>query len=73
MKTSAVPLIYITGASTATSNLASYFDQYQSIFTVGVSIVTCLGFIASLVWNGYLKYNEQKETLRHNKAMEPDR
>jgi len=71
-KSSAAPLMYITGASTATSNLASYLDEYQSVFTVGVSIVTCVGFSASVLWNIYIKYKADKRAEEvHNKEMEP--
>jgi len=72
-KSSAVPLMYVTGASTVTSNLASYFDEYQSMFTVGVSMVTCAGFIASVLWNMRIKYKaDRRAEEAHNKAMEPD-
>ena len=63
--------IYVTGASTLTSNVASYFDQYQSTFTVVVSVATCAGFIASIFVNMYFRWRkDQREAERHNKEMD---
>jgi len=70
--TKSTAAMYVLGASTATSNAASYFDQYQSTFTVAVSIITCIGFIASIAVNLYFKYKSDKRAEEvHNKAMEP--
>ena len=60
------------GASVATSNIASYFDQYQSVFTVGVSVITCAGFIMGIIWGMWIKWAAHKEIVRHNKRMERD-
>lgn len=70
--TKSTAAMYVFGASTITSNAASYFDEYQSMFTVVVSIVTCAGFIASVAVNLYFKYKTDKRAQEaHNKAMEP--
>lgn len=70
--TKATAGIYIFGASAVTSNIASYFDEYQSTFTVAVSIVTCLGLIASVSLNIYFKWKaDRRAEETHNKAMEP--
>ena len=58
--TTSTSAMYVLGASTITSNVASYFDQYQSMFTVGVSVVTCIGFIVSMIWSIYLKGKADK-------------
>ena len=57
-------IVIATGAATVTSNVASYFDEYQSMFTVGISFVTCIGFIASIGWNMWLKWDERKYKRR---------
>lgn len=63
-------VIVATGAATVTSNIASYFDEYQSMFTVGISAITCFGLITSIAWGMWIRRSELKETKRHNKAVE---
>ncbi len=71
MKGALTTITVAFGASTVTSNVASYFNEYQSTFTVGVSIVTCVGFIASIVFGIYLKLKADKRAQEaHDKAME---
>ena len=66
-------LLYASGASTVTSNAASYFQEYQSMFTVGVSVVTCVGFVVLSGFNLYFKIKaNQREIEKHNLAMEKD-
>lgn len=70
--TKSTAAMYVFGASTITSNAASYFDEYQSMFTVVVSMLTCAGFIASVVVNLHFKRKSDKRAEElHNKAMEP--
>lgn len=65
--------MYITGASTVTANAASYFEKYQSMFTVTVSVVTGLFFAMSVMVNIYFRYKADKRADElHNKAMEDD-
>jgi hypothetical protein len=61
-------VIVATGAATVTTNMASYFDEYQSMFTVGISAITCLGFITSIAWSMWIKWDERK--YRRNKDRE---
>lgn len=63
-------VILATGAATVTSNLASYFDLYQSMFTVGISAITCTGFVISIGWGMWIKWADHKETKRHHKEIE---
>lgn len=65
--------MYVTGASTVTSNVASWLDEYQSMFTVGVSIVTCVLFGVSVMVNIYFRYKSDKRAQElHSKEMEND-
>jgi len=69
-KSSAAPLMYVTGAGAATSNVLSHIDEYQSEITVAVSIVTCIFFAASVIWNIRIKYKADKRAQEvHNKEM----
>lgn len=71
-KSSASTIMYVTGASTLTSNFVSYLEKYQSEITVAVSMVTCAAFTVSVVWSIYIKYKADKRAEEaHNKAMEP--
>lgn len=58
------------GSSAVTSNLASYFDEYKSMFVVGVSIITCIGLIVSVAGGIYIKWAMHTETKRHHREME---
>ena len=61
--------IVATGAATVTSNIASYFDEYQSTFTVGISSVTCLGFIVSIAWKMWIEWDERKYRRLYDKEL----
>ena len=63
-------IIVATGAATVTTNMASYFDEYQSMFTVGISAITCLGFITSIAWQMWLKWDERKYRRHQDRATE---
>lgn len=63
-------VIIATGAATVTSNAASYFDEYQSMFTVGISAVTCLGFIISIAWGMWIKWDDRRYRRRRDKEIE---
>ena len=58
-----------TGAATVTSNVASYFDEYQSVFTVGISALTCLGFTISLAWGMWIKWDKRKRQIEEKNRV----
>lgn len=63
-------IIVATGTATVTSNMASYFDEYQSMFTVGISAISCLGFIISIVWGMWIKWDDRKYKRFHDRDTE---
>lgn len=56
-----------TFSATIPSNIASYFTEYQSMFTVIISGITCFGFIFSVAWGAWIKHETLKETKRKKK------
>ena len=57
-------VIVTTGSVTATSNIAGWFDEHQSMVTLSISAISCLAFVVSLSWQGWLKWDERKRQIK---------